>query len=172
MGSAARNLAHGLGVAGVTALRPPVPGHDGGLSPRRHAGATRDAQVVEETGPGNVPGDLLEIPGAEAALDELVAGDPHADDEARPDDATDRGQHLEAEAHAVLEAPAVAVAPPVGERRPELVRQVIGEGDDVDTIRAGFLDSERRVGVARHDLGDLVLAERARILATHGLGDC
>src|SRR5262249_61455607 len=111
-------------------------------------------QIVEETASRDVARDLLELARAEAAFDELVTGDAHPDDEVGRDGAADRGEHLERETHSVLESAPVPIRSLVGERRPELIRQMVGEGHDVHAVRAGRLDTTRGVRVPRHDLPD------------------
>ena len=70
-------------------------------------------------------GDVGHVLGGEAAVGELVARDARADHEVPADLAADLPEDLEAEAHPVVQAPAVLVRPLVEDRGPELVDQVV-----------------------------------------------
>ena len=67
----------------------------------------------------------------------LVADHADADDVVGADLPADLLQHLEAEAHAVVQAAAVVVGAPVGRRRPEGVQQM-AVGFDLDAVHAAL----------------------------------
>ena len=101
----------------------------------------------------------------------LVARDPGAHHPVAPDLTPDLAEHLEAEAHAVLEAPAVLVGPPVEERRPELVHEVVvGEGE-LHAVQAALAAAPRRVPERPHQHGDLLGLDLVRHFPVDLLGN-
>ena len=89
----------------------------------------------------------------------------------RPDLAADLPEHLEGEAHAVVQAPAVLVRPTVEERRPELVHEVVvGEGQ-LHAVEPALAAAPRGVAERPHEHGDLLGLELVRHLAVDLLGD-
>ena len=72
--------------------------------------------------------DLLRDLVVDAVVVELVGAHAQADAEISPDRLAHGFQHLDAEAHAVLERAAVLVGAQVGPRRPELIDQLLMGG--------------------------------------------
>ena len=64
---------------------------------------------------------LYDVP---AAPDPIRCGQAHGDRAVRRKGSTNGVEHFEREAHAVFQASAIFVGPPVGERRQELVQQI------------------------------------------------
>ena len=93
-----------------------------------------------------VAGDGEAFVGRAAALDHLVARDAQADHVVVADLLADRLEHLDAEAHAVLEAAAVLVGAPVDQRAPVLVDQVEPGVVQLDAIEAGRLAAPGGLG--------------------------
>ncbi len=79
---------------------------------------------VDEARGGEALCDRYAFLAREAAVPVLVAHHPDADEEIVSHVLADRAQDVEAEAHAVLERPAVGIVALVGGGRPELVDQV------------------------------------------------
>ncbi len=133
--------------------------------------AADDREKVDQARRREPPRDLGHIGRREAAPRKFVARDAGAHDEVAADPAPHLSQHLEAEAHAVLEAPAVLVEPLVEQRRPELVDQVVVRHRELDAVEPGFAAAERRRAEGAHELGDLLGFELVRHVAMHALGD-
>jgi hypothetical protein len=83
---------------------------------------------------------LRQVP---AALDPVGGRDAHAHHHLRRYRRADRIEHLQREAHAVLERAAVVVGALVGQRRQELVQQIAMGAVDLDRVQA------QRIGAAR-----------------------
>src|SRR5437867_10839486 len=83
----------------------------------------------------------------------------------------DLREDLEAEAHPVLEAAAVLVGPPIEERRPELIDQVVVRHRDLDPVQPALPAATRRRAEGAHEVGDLLGLDLVRDLAVDGLGD-
>ena len=117
--------------------------------------------------------DLEAFGAREALVPGLVGDHADADDEVRADRGADRGQHLEGEAQAVVQAAALGVGPPVGRGRPEAVEQV-AVGLDLDAIEAGRLHALRGRGVVPDDAREVpvlgLLGERAMRRLAHRRG--
>ena len=110
-----------------------------------------DAEIVDEPAVGEAGRDLEAFLLVEPALHQLVAGDPHAEDEIGTDPLADRRHDLEAEAHPVLQAPAVPVLPLVGDRRQEAVDQMMGGRDHFAAVEPALLAALARIGEGLQD---------------------
>src|SRR6266508_2173233 len=128
---------HGVGEAHV--------GHGGSLERKGMSAAPDDREEVHETRGGQPAGDLGHVLGRQAAVGELVAGDPRADHEITPHLPADLGEDLQAEPHPVLEAPPVLVGSVVEERGPELVDEVIVGHGELGAVEPTLLAAARRV---------------------------
>ncbi len=156
---------HVHGVAGGRAHA----GHDHVQGGRGHA--NRGADVVHRAGGAGHPGHLDRLAEGGAALDQLVAAEPHAECQAGPDRRAHRGHHLQQQPGAGRQRPAV----PVG----ALVRGRGQETPDDRGLRAlqfhavepalGAVPGD--AGVAGHDLRDLVRLDRLGHLAEQRVGD-
>ncbi len=80
-----------------------------------------------------------------AALQQIVAGDADAQQEIVAHGRPRLGQHLQREAHAVLEAAAIAIGAMVGRRAEELVVDMAGE-DEFAAVEIAFLAAPGRLG--------------------------
>mgnify|MGYP003694401603 CR=1 FL=1 len=142
-----------------------------GLQRQRVRRAADDRQEVHEPRGGEAAGDLRHVAGGEAAGGHLVTRDASAHHPVAPDLTPDLAEHLEAEAHPVLEAPAVLVRPPVEERRPELIHQVVvGEGE-LHAVQAALAAASRRIPECPHQHGDLLGLDLVRHFAMDLLGN-
>ena len=136
----------------------------------RHADAhvqEVDETVLLEPG-GDLGGVVRSQTGAVALL--LVADQPEPDGDAIADRGPHRRQHLDAEAHSVVEVAAVLVGAAVALRRQELVDQVAVGAVDLDAVESAGGGVGGRLREVLDDLGDLVALERLRRLVV--VGDC
>ena len=146
-------------------------GHELLVIARGLAGRAGDREVVELAQRVQGADDLDHVVQVEPVGDQLVAADPHPDDEVASDRGADGSDDLDREAKAVLEAATVLVGPAVHRRHPELVDEVAGEGREVGTVEARTLEAPCRGGVRLDDLGDLGAVERVGDLPVLRLGD-
>jgi hypothetical protein len=86
--------------------------------------ALDDVDEVDRARPGQGRRDLQAVGLGQAAGHVFPAGHPDPDDELVADRPADRLEHFDGEAHPVRQRSAVCVAPPVDERRPELIDEV------------------------------------------------
>ena len=117
---------------------------------------------VEHAGGNQAAGDLEPLLAAEPARHVLVHDHADADDVVAAHLRADLVQDLEAEAHAVLQRPAVVVGAPVGRRRPEGI-QKMAVGFDLDAVQAALAATPCGGPVRAHDATDVVVL--------HGLGE-
>ena len=153
-----RRVGLGLECLGQVQERGQREGHVGHHPDQACAGvAVRliDVDEVDQAGVGETSHDLKTFGLVDAAVDKLVAGDPHADDESVADTLADRGHHLEAEAHPVLKAAAIPIGALIGDRRQKAVDQMMGGGDDLDAIKAALLAARRRVTECLDDAAEI-----------------
>src|SRR5262249_5872580 len=99
---------------------------------------------------------------AEAALQHLIARHADANDEVVADRSPHRFQYLEAEAHPVPERAAIAVAPLVHGRRPELLDQRAGLARDLDPVEITIAGAADRGGEVVADALDVVILHHRR----------
>ena len=135
------------------AERPRVGAEEVDMPARRERPADREA-VVEVVAEGGV---LVQ---AEADRDEPVGADrrPH------------RREHLEGEAHALLERAAVGVLPAVEERRDEAAQEAVVADLDLDPVEARVAHVRRRRRKAFDDRLDLRRPHLDGVVAPVGLG--
>ena len=100
----------------------------------------------------------------------LLGGDLVADAEVRPDRLADRPHHLEPEARAVLERPAVVVGAVVDGGGEELGREHAVRAGDLDAVEPGLLRAARGLREHVDDLGDLLRRHRLAREAVQRLG--
>ena len=123
---------------------------------------------VDEAGGREALRDRDSLLAAQSPVPVFVAGHAGADEEAVADAVPDGGEHFEAEAHAVVERPAVVVVALVGGRRPELVDQV-AVAFELEAIEACSFHAFGAVGVSLDDPGDVPILHDLREGAMGGL---
>jgi hypothetical protein len=141
------------------------------LESERVGAAADNGQEIDEARGGESPSDLGHVVGRETAGGPLVPRHPDADHVVPPHLTADLPEHLEAEAHPVLEAPPVLVGPLVEERRPELVHEVVvGEGQ-LDAVEPPVATAPSGVAEGPDQHGDLLGLDLVRHLAVQLLRD-
>ena len=120
-------------------------GHGRGLQRVGVGAAADDREEVDETGGGEPARDGRHVLGAEAAGSVLVTRDAGAHDEVAAGSPSDLREHLEAEAHAVVQAAAVLVAALIEERRPELIDEMVVGHRDLDAVQPALATAPRRL---------------------------
>ena len=123
---------------------------------------------VEHAGGDQAACDLEPLLAPEPARHVLVHDHADADDVVAAHLRADLVQDLEAEAHAVLQRPAVVVGAPVGCRRPEGV-QKMAVGFDLDAVQAALAATPGGGAVRAHDAADVVVLHRLGERAMGGL---
>ena len=94
----------------------------------------------------------------EAAVENLIAGVAHADDERRPHAFADGGEHVEREFQPVIERPAVGPVERIGQRRPELIHQM-AVGLQLDAVEPRGIHALRGVRVVLDDALDIPILD-------------
>ncbi len=126
-------------------------------------GGEGEVEVVHKSGGLDPLGDLLGVLQIEAAGDELVGAQAHAQGEVGARRAFRTAvDHLEGKAHAIVEAAPVLVAAEVGERRHELPRQGAVPELQLHAVEPALANVHGRPGEVLGDLAD--------VLDLHGLG--
>ena len=134
--------------------RRPEPRDDVG---QRLVGRDRTLDHVDEVdhpGPRKGRRDRQTVGLGQAARQVLRSAHPDADDELVADFAADGFEHLDGEAHPVLERAAVPVRPRIDERRPELVDQV-AVGLQLEAVEAALLAATGRRSEGADDAPDV-----------------
>jgi len=132
-----------------------VRGRDRRLVAQRLRVGAADHPVIGDAERVQPPRDLQQLLAREAALDEMVAAVPQADDEVAAHRVAECAQHLGGQAQAVLEAAAVLVGARVGERRDEVLEQVAAVERDVGAVVAALLEPHGRRRPRVDHLADL-----------------
>jgi hypothetical protein len=114
---------------------------------------------VDHAGCDQAVRDLEPFLTCESAGHLLVHDHADADDVVRANLVADFIQHRETEAHAVIQAAAVAVGAPIGRRRPEGVQQM-AVGFDLDAVHPALAAAPCRGAVGAHDPLDVMLLHR------------
>ncbi len=114
-----------------------------------------DVEHVDQARARQAHGDLQAVLGVEPVGDELVGGHAHADDVVGPDLAAHLLQHLQAEAHAVLQAAAIGIGAPVDAGRPELGHQMQGLEGELDPVEPALAAAPRRLAEVADDPGEV-----------------
>ena len=96
-----------------------------------------------------------------AGIVAFIRADPQADDEIPVRRGTDRPQYLDRKAQAVLQRPAIGIAAQVDGGVEELRGQIAVAGDEFRPVQPRVAHPPRGRGIARHDLVDHRLIQRA-----------
>ena len=132
--------------------------------------ALDDVDEVDHPGPGEGGRDRETVRLGQAARHVLRSAHPDADDELVADLPADGFEHLDREAHPVLERAAVPVRPRVDERRPELVDQV-PVGLQLEAVEAALLAATGRRPKGPDDAPDVAFLHLLREAPMGGLAD-
>jgi hypothetical protein len=129
-------------------VEPRGAGADDGRAPERVDG--RDRVTLDRPAVLQLAGDRHPLVRRHAAWQVLVPSVAQAHDEVRSATLAERAQHVEGEAHAVVELAVVRPLLIVGQRRPQLFQQVAAVLRP-DAARSSGLSAFRRVGESRDD---------------------
>jgi hypothetical protein len=129
-----------------------------------------DVEEIDLSGLGEPARDRDTLVARKATIPVLVADEPTADDEIRPDALAHGIEHLERKADSVLDRAAVIVIAAVGGRRPELVEQVAVHLE-LEPVEARRLAALRRIRIGAADASKVEILGRLGEGAMRGFAD-
>src|SRR6266851_8501480 len=132
--------------------------------------APGNREIVNQSQVVQAGRDLLELLVTEPALQHLVAGQSHTDDEVAADVLAHLLKDFNGDGHAIHQVAAVLIGPKIAAWRPELLLKVRTPVGEVNAITTGLQTAHGRGAIRVDELADVLLGHHVSNLVMHFLG--